>query len=109
MKLMQWTEMIEIAVKSQGQWAVHVSNTLDLDDPDQRAAFDFCIERIKMIYPGNTKSAPLTTFCADGTLFFDTEQEARTYFNIFNTHPAYSSAVYAMLISADGAIIDENT
>ena len=113
MKTLQWHSVCSLAVKQAGKWAVHVSNGLTNSDEDD-AVFCFIGDRFKEMYGDDPyKDSDLynahLSMLLDGLVLFDTEEEMRKFYSVFEHPLADSSAVYACTFSPDGVMLTENT
>ncbi len=91
----------EIAIKQVDKPAVYISNHLTMiKDAD---IWSHLINKFK------GDSELLLNLMHSGVFFFETEDDALQFFNIFNEPPVYSSAVYAVLYDKFGIPVDENT
>lgn len=110
MKLKTEHELREIAVKAEGKFAVYVANNTDFDSESDGQVFDFIYEQVKAKYQDVEVQDDILFGISTNALFlFDTEQEAREFYDIFVQKPVYSSGLYAELISPVDGIVDENT
>lgn len=108
MKTVNWSEINELAVQKVGKPAVYISNGLKYNHPEDDVVWNSIFENVKQHVSEASYSDTMSTLVSGGMFFFDTDQEATTFYAIFNKAPVYSSAVYAALY-IDGKNVDENT
>jgi len=114
----QWYEVIGLATKQQGMWSVYVSNNLDWDKDHEKIIWDFVVAEIEARFSKEKPANPYEdsdfhkcylNFWNGGLLFFNDEETARKYYNIFEQPLTNSSGVYASLFGPLGNGITENT
>ena len=82
--------------------AVSVTNTLDVSHASDWSIWrNFC-EQVPDL---DTRSKVLH----GGVFFFDSDEEAQEFFELFNKYPVYASGLYAVLYDSSGSVITENT
>ena len=106
--ILQWHEVIKLAVKQIGKRAVYVSNDLSYDSPQDDKIWQFVIDEIKAKFPDNAYNL-LSGVTNSGLFFFDTEEEQYKFYDIFEQPLTDSSAIYASTYDADGECETENT
>lgn len=106
MQVLDWTEINAFAVKQIGKPAVYVSNQ-DSDDN----VWQFVIESMKTIYGDKTPEFydVLSYLISGGLFFFDTVEEQKTFYNVFEQPLTDSSSIYACTYDKNGECITENT
>lgn len=111
MKICNWTDTIELAVQQVGKPAVHVSNGLSYDTPDDDEIWKFVQKKMKAIYGNKTKEFynVMNSLVFGGLFFFETEEEQQRFYTVFERRLTRSSAIYACTVSRDGKIETENT
>lgn len=104
-----------LAIKQMNKPAVFVGNHLEFDDPDHDAIMDEIREAVALYVIGQPQYSDKKFFSVlegisiGGLFFFDSDDLARKFFEIFNTGLVYSSPVYATLHASNGECITENT
>lgn len=94
--------MVSRAIQYTNLPAVSVTNTLDVSQGyDMSIWRNFC-ERVPDL---DTRSEVLH----GGLFFFDSDEEAREFFDLFNRRPVYASGLYAVLYDSSGSVLTENT
>lgn len=105
MKFVNWTKTNKLAVQQVNKFAVYVANGEDDDrvwEFVRYAVFEFVGSEAKFY-------DAIGNILEGGLFFFDTEDEARKFYNIFTQELTDSSAIYAALYKPDGICIGENT
>lgn len=97
-----------LAIKQMGKPAVYVANHLDYEDDGFDIILDAIFQGVSKLYPD--KIYLITeSIQSGGIFFFDSGEQTKEFFEIFNTDPVYASPIYATLHEASGNCIDENT
>jgi hypothetical protein len=111
MKVLNWGEINELAVRQVGLPAVYVSNRLTYTDPKDGNVWRYVMAEMKTIYGDGTKEFHdvLLAMVHSGMFFFDDEDQQQRFYQVFNQPLTYSSGIYACTYSADGQSHDENT
>jgi len=119
MKTLQWHEILSLAVKQSGKWAVYVANHLDIcDDPKDEEIYLWVMDKFKEMYDDTrTKENHMNSVCDEarmammhsGLVLLDTEEEMLKFYNVFEQPLTDSSGVYACTFGPDGECLTENT
>ena len=111
MKICDWSEVYELAVRQVGKPAVSVRNGLAYGTPEDDAIWDFVLDQMRAIYGDKTPQfyAVISSLAFGGLFFFENEEEQYRFYKVFEQPLPYSSAIYACTYSADGTIETENT
>jgi hypothetical protein len=111
MKICDWVDTIELAVQQVGKPAVHVSNRLSYDTPEDDEIWDFVVAQMRAIYGDKTPQFydVMSSLVPGGLFFFENEEEQYRFYKVFEQPLPYSSAIYACTVSRDGKIETENT
>jgi hypothetical protein len=109
-QFIDWNKIQELAVRCVNKWAVYVSNGLE-DSKKDDIIWDFVLNEADKFFKDDSLKALecKCTLINGGLVFFDTQDQAREFYQIFNADLTYSSALYAQLHSPDGQCLDENT
>jgi len=117
MKTLQWHDVLSLAVKQSGKWAVYVSNGLG-DTPEDDKVWDFIRESFQALY-STTRNAENKyhsendeahfAVVVSGLVLFDTEEQMEEFYNVFAQPLTDSSGVYACTFGPDGECLTENT
>ena len=117
MKTLQWHEVLSLAVKQSGKWAVYVSNGLD-DTPEDDKIWEFIRESFAKMYSttrnhenkfhSENDEAHMSMLCS-GLVLFDTEEEMLMFYDVFEQPLTDSSGVFACTFGPDGECLTENT
>lgn len=94
--------IVSRAIQYTGLPAVSVTNNLDVTQ-----GYDMSIWRhfCEQVPEPDTRSEVLH----GGVFFFDSDEEAREFFDLFNHRPVYASGLYAVLYDSSGSVLTENT
>lgn len=117
MKCLNWNEVNEVATKQLGKFCVYISNNLsfsDIFDGNEQKISDEAIFEIVKVALSDLYSDEIVKFMSGdlvmgGLFVFDTEQEARVFYEIFELEHVESSGIYANLISPTEGTLTENT
>lgn len=110
MKILNWNEMVEQAVRQMGQPAVYVSNRLVYDDLADDDAWWHVISEMKTIYGDGTPEFfdVTSALIYDNLFFFDDEDQQQRFYQVFMQPPLSRGGIYACTYSADGQCRDSN-
>lgn len=111
MKICNWTDTIELAVRQVGKPAVSVRNDLAYGFSEDDRIWDFIVDQMRTIYGDKTPQFydVISSLAFGGLFFFENEEEQYCFYNVFEQPLPYSSAIYACTVSRDGKIGTENT
>jgi hypothetical protein len=104
-----WGKVIELAVKHVGKPAVYVSFGLELDKPKDQAIWNFVTDSLKTIYEYEQYKSLIASIINSELIFFETEEQQRQFYKIFEQPLTDSSALYAVTYGQDGKVKTENT
>lgn len=90
------------AIQYTGLPAVSITNNLDLTQGHNMSIWRHFCERVPDL---DTRSEVLH----GGVFFFDSDEEALEFFDLFNHRPVYASGLYAVLYDSSGSVLTENT
>jgi hypothetical protein len=117
MKTLQWHNVLSLAVKQAGKWAVYVRNRLD-NTPEDNKVWDDIRKAFEDMY-GSSRTKEnnfssdvdqaMLSMLLNGLVLFDTEDEMWKFYSVFERTLVDSSAVYACAFSPDGECLTENT
>jgi len=117
MKTLQWHDVLSLAVKQSGKWAVYVGNGLG-DTPEDDKVWDFIRESFQSMY-STTRNAENKfhsendeadlAMLVRGLVLFNTEEEMLKFYRVFEQPLTDSSGVYACTFNPDGEFLTENT
>ena len=94
--------IVSRAVQYTGLPAVSVDNNLDMSLGHHMSIWLHFCERVPDL---DTRSEVLH----GGVFFFDSDEEALEFFDLFNHRPVYASGLYAVLYDSSGSVLTENT
>jgi hypothetical protein len=109
MEYFNWNQLNEIVCKALNKFGVYLDYGLDNTQEDDKIA-KFVQEEIRKIYPLDKDFYDfLHATIAGGLLTFDTEVEARNFYEIFEQKLTDSSGIYACIYSPIEGCLTENT
>lgn len=109
MKHYNWNKLDEIVCKTLNKFGVHINYGLD-GTPEDDKIHDFVLEELKKLYPDETIYSDFWfAILSGGLLTFDTEEEAWTFYKIFEQELTDSSGIYACIYSPIEGCLTENT
>jgi hypothetical protein len=104
-----WHEINQLAIAHVGKPAVHVSNFLGDTDKDEEI-WQYVVDQINSMYPVEAVARDYMVGCLHGGLFFfDTMEEARKFYKIFESDLTDSSNIYVSLYAETGKCLTENS
>lgn len=103
-KVVNWSAVVSLAVKSVGKYAVRVTGATEDNN-----TWKIILDRVKELDEKTARSVRENLIQDGSIFFFDTKDDAIKFFDIFNRGEVYSSACYAALLDPDGKWLDENT
>ena len=111
MQICNWVEINSLAVKSVGKHAVYVSNGLEYEDTKDDEIWTFVCNEMKSIYGKDTSdfNSIMSNLISGGLFFFNTEEEQRRFYRVFEQPLTDSSAIYACTYGPNGECCTENT
>lgn len=111
--LLNYTDIISLAVKQEEKPAVWVSNNLELSDrfsSKDDEIYRFVLDQVRDLYGKEVAEKEFFIGLTGSSLFFfETEEEQYKFYDIFQTPTVDSSGFYAMTIDKYGNIETENT
>lgn len=114
MKQIKHDKLIEIIARVSGQWIVKVSNPhwnntpVGTWDPGCLLCGEF-VDKLQELHGEEEMNNIWFEFSSENIYSFKSKEEAEKFFQIFNTGKLYSSSFYAILVSPEEGIVDENT
>jgi len=98
-----WHSIVSLAVQQKGKHSVYIANNLEYETEKDLAVWDMVCKRFE------DDQDLISDLICGGLFFFATEEEAREFFEFFNSTPIYSSGIYAELFDETGMGVTENT
>ena len=109
---LNWNDINELAVRGAGLGAVYISNNSNFTE-EEYAVINSVLDAITTFHtklPSDVDLFDLRLSVFEGGLvFFQTEALAEEFYSFFTTELTDSSFLYAVLYSAEGHCINENT
>ena len=109
MQHINWNEADEIVCKTLGKFGVNISYGLDNTPEDDKIA-EFVFAELRKLYPDEIEYNNVSfNVVGGGLLVFDTEEEAWSFYRIFEQELTDSSSIYACIYSPTEGCLTENT
>lgn len=110
MEYYDWNKQHELATKQVGKFSVYVNNGLNFDVKDEHI-WAFVVEELQKIFGVKTKEYYdyVGNVLHGGLFFFESEEEAFQFYEIFTKELTDSSAIYSCVYSPESGCLTENT
>jgi hypothetical protein len=103
----------ELVTTHLGKYTVYVSNNLDFTNPEDDEVWNIVHTSVKNEMCdgkiGSLFSFYMSSILSSDLIEFDTEEEARKFYSIFEQVGVYSSSVFACIYSPTSGALNENT
>lgn len=104
-----WSEINALAVKQVGKFAVYVANNVDYDSEIDNKSWDYAVSQIRLKTDNEKSYYEISSGMIHGGLFFfESEEKADEFFNIFCNEITEKTGLYAAIYCPERGCLSEN-